>query len=464
MRLEYKAVCVVAALVLSGCAGAGNSVAISGPDRGSGFDPSKDLKLYADASSGETNVGETWRGFRMMNSTLKGMLRRISLAENKNYVYMGRDLRLPDAPNLYITGFEDLRRYVRDATPYALVVKKNGFVKSDTVLVDLYYRKSNPFLEPFNVDIIGEGSLAKIFERIGAVTGYSVYVDSDLDEEFNCKPERFAFHGKTMMDFLKYVEKAKNVFVDVNFDKKTIEVSRYRTDIIELPVYSRKDTTDLVLASPKGYSRTEAVSDPYSDLKNYISSFLGDKCVFFVDSTLNRLVVKTDRRHYVEVMRGIDDYVSVMSIPIRISVRIYDVKVPTAYMFDRIRSDLENRNVWISKDFDLNVRAFASRYGKVTERGTLSSSTFAGMPVAFDIDGKFMKINPKPLLSEGAVSVELYSPFSSATGVYKLRSGSDLVVTGSYIKDLTQRFLVVKVDTPIPNYRRYLSPKDRVFK
>ena len=462
---RYFISAVSAAAILSGCA-AGSNVAVAGPSGGgTSFDASGDLKLYADGSGRYDDFSVNWRGFRMMNTTLKGMLRKVSTVENVNYVYMGEDVRLPDAPNLYITGFDDLRRYVRDATPYALVVKKNGFVKSDTVLVDLYYRKSNPFLELFDVDISGEGSLAKVFERIGAATGYEIYVDSDLDDEFNCKIERFVFRGKTMMDFIRYVEKAKNVFIDVDFENKKLEISRYRTDTIELPVYNRRDVTNLVLSSDKGYSETVSTASPYEDLKKYLSVTVDGKCSFFINSSLNRLVMKTDRKHYVDVMKAVDDYVSTMSIPIKISVRTYDVKVPTAYVFDRIRSDLENRSSWISRDFDLNIRAFGSRYGEVIERGTLSSSTFSGIPVAFDIgNGQFMKINPKLLLSEGSVSVELFTPFTSATGTYKVRSGSDLVVTGSYVDELVQRFIVVNVETPLPNYRKYIPEKERMFK
>jgi hypothetical protein len=232
-------------------------------------------------------------------------------------------------------------------------------------------------MKPFNVSVDGAVTLSKIFKTIADETGYSLVVDNDIDTIYTTELTNFSYSGRTLNDFITYTEKAKNIFIKVDHENKTISLSKYSVLFYDLPIaVPNIDVSSSIVSTQDGGSSSGSSSgsstssssgggsdgssgnsnkissstnfklDVYQDLENYLAMILtkvdtskdikDDKSkinTFYIQRGINKLIVRTDFATASVVNEAVADFIDSMRQQVDVTLTVYTVKLNNAHKY-----------------------------------------------------------------------------------------------------------------------------------
>jgi len=161
------------------------------------------------------------------------------------------DVFLPAIKNshkLGLSSFDRLNRHIQDTTNYFIYIKESRFQKDRIKIVTV--KNKEVFTQnlkdiPFSID--GKMAISDVLEQLKHVSGFNV-VAKGLSDGTDKKTEKLAneklfsmnsmddlfdntyisFSGKNIMELLNYISTSFNVYVDVDYENKTIVFTKLK--------------------------------------------------------------------------------------------------------------------------------------------------------------------------------------------------------------------------------------------
>jgi len=380
-----------------------------------------------------------FKGFPLSNTTLKTMLKNLSRYEGVTYIYKGKDILLPDSSNFYILSIEDLQDYVKMTTNYILDIKKTN--KPGIVYVDLHYKHDNPFLQRFNIKIHGKGTLYDVFNKIAQQVGYKLMYSNDVDDLFNDKVSSINFSGKRLIDFIEYIQYSKNIFVDIDTDKKILRIYRYKNINFELPLFSDKYFNN-VNRNDSGFSYgSYNIVDIVSDMSNDLRVLTDNR--FNISGSMNRLIIKSDYIHFEDISGYVNDYIDDMNREIELDFKIYKTTVDSKYI-DSIEKIINERSNWLVEDNFERFEKLLCQKGSIIKKEEFHSRAIPYLPITYSTEsGLLINITPKLLKKRDAVTLTIKTPFKIDSNNIIVKNGYSRILM-TFKEGRYNYFIVVK--------------------
>lgn len=209
--------------------------------------------------------------------TLKIVLRELQNIDNNIYMLdkNAKNIDIPINSKYKIDSYSSLIRFLETTTDYTLVMKDNKYRKDLPKIIDLVHKKSVQLnidkhsipieIKSANSSMTAKDALVTIAKEIkfsvvfkhidfpetkmirkeiagGSGTsmnsmsgGMSGGMQSDSIQGISIFDNAIInFYGNTLSDFFHYIEDSFDVFVDVDYEKKQILISKLKTNVIKL--------------------------------------------------------------------------------------------------------------------------------------------------------------------------------------------------------------------------------------
>ena len=161
---------------------------------------------------------------------------------------------IKNSHRLNINSFDKLNRHLKDTTNYFIFIKNNRFLNDRVNIVTLQnqevFKKTLDKI-PFAID--GKVAISDVLEHLKEASGFSI-VAKGLSSASEKKTEKLAneklfssnsidelfentyisFSGSNVMELLDYLSNSFNVYVDVDYETKTIVFSRLKSKLFSV--------------------------------------------------------------------------------------------------------------------------------------------------------------------------------------------------------------------------------------
>ena len=192
---------------------------------------------------------------------------------------------LKNSFRLNIDSFDKLKKYIEDSTNYTLIIKKNKYKKNRVKQVSVISKSSikNSILDiPFSFD--GEIKTAyDMLQEISKISKFNLIVKSSaknlssknmIDRSSSSylknlfQNSKMSLKGTNISSFLELFSKTFNVYIDVDYDSKTIVIQKLKHKVFHT-VMSNIDYSGTLDAS-KSLSNDVGSTDSQNAIKSTI--------------------------------------------------------------------------------------------------------------------------------------------------------------------------------------------------
>ncbi len=189
-------------------------------------------KSYAKSLVKEKKVTKNYISI-LSDKTLSEVLKELELLDDKFYFLKSADILIPKS-RIKIHNFEELNSYLKAVLDKTVVTSQ----KDRVTLVNVYgvnerKRKSIDKI-PFKLD--GQISVEELIKLITQQSGYEVTVGSYIKDRFKFQDSIVNINSLNLKNALDSLSSAKDVFVDIDYDKEMINIKRYKDAVIELNI------------------------------------------------------------------------------------------------------------------------------------------------------------------------------------------------------------------------------------
>jgi len=266
---------------------------------------------------------------------------------------------LKNSFRLNIDSFDKLKKYIEDSTNYTLIIKKNKYKKNRVKQVSVISKSSikNSILDiPFSFD--GEIKTAyDMLQEISKISKFNLIVKSSAKNPSSInindirkvsylknlfQNSQMTLKGSNISNFLELFSKTFNVYIDVDYDSKTIIIQKLKYKVFHT-VMSNIDYSGTLDAS-KSLSNDVGSVDTKNSIKSTIKlsildnlednikkilSFSSDKnsIIFTFDKITGQIFIKADKSSMNEVTQIINDFNSLYSRQIDFEFEIFEFEV-----------------------------------------------------------------------------------------------------------------------------------------
>ena len=152
---------------------------------------------------------------------------------------------------------------------------------------------------PFALE--GQISVEELIKLITAESGYEVTIGSYIDDKSEFQNSVVSVSSKNLKDALNSLAHAKDVFVDIDYDKEMINIQRYKDVVIELniPLLDLKSTNQTTTQETAGESKVENNSQIvlYEELDKMLKNIIStDKIsTYHIDKASGLIFLKSTK-------------------------------------------------------------------------------------------------------------------------------------------------------------------------
>ncbi len=219
------------------------------------------------------------------DKSLGDILKEMEILDGNFYYLKSSDLLIPKS-RIKIHNVVELNQYLNAVLDKELFIKKSGSIYLVQLLSTSETKKQSIEHILFKVD--GQISVEELIKLITAESGYSVNIGSYIDNRDDFQNSVISISSKNLKDALNSLSHAKDVFVDIDYDKEVINVTRYKDIVIELniPLLDMKSSNQSTATS----SSSSSASSGESKVENNSQIMLYDE----LDKMLKN-IISTDK-------------------------------------------------------------------------------------------------------------------------------------------------------------------------
>lgn len=190
------------------------------------------------------------------DKSLGDILKEMEIIDGNFYYLKSSDVLIPKS-RIKIHNITELNQYLNAVLDKELFIKKSGSIYLVQLLNTSETKKQSIEHIPFKLD--GQISVEELIKLITAESGYEVNIGNYIDDKDDFQNSVISVSSKNLKDALNSLGHAKDVYVDIDYDKEVINITRYKDTVIELniPLLDIKSSSQTSNQETTGESKVE---------------------------------------------------------------------------------------------------------------------------------------------------------------------------------------------------------------
>lgn len=230
--------------------------------------------------------------------SLSDILKEMEVLDGNFYYLKSSDVLIPQS-RIKIHNITELNEYLNAVLDKELFIKKNGSIYLVKLLSTSETKKQSIENIPFKLD--GQISVEELIKLITIESGYEVNIGNYIDNKDDFQNSIVSISSKDLKDALNSLGHAKDVYVDIDYDKEAINITRYKDTVIELniPLLDIKSTSQTTNQESTGESKVENSSQIvlYDELDKMLKNIIStDKIsTYHIDKASGLIFLKSTK-------------------------------------------------------------------------------------------------------------------------------------------------------------------------
>lgn len=167
------------------------------------------------------------------DKTLSEVLNELENMENKIYFLKSNDILIPRS-RIKIHSVQELSNYLNAVIDKSIVIEKNGNLNLVTLLNTSERKKLSINSKRFVLN--GQLSVEELLKLITNESGYNINLANTIENRNDFQNSIINLKSKTLGEALNSLASSKDVYVDIDYEKESINISRYKDIVIELNI------------------------------------------------------------------------------------------------------------------------------------------------------------------------------------------------------------------------------------
>lgn len=232
------------------------------------------------------------------DKSLGDILKEMEVLDGNFYYLKSSDILVPKS-RIKIHNVTELNHYLNAVLDKELFIKKAGSIYLVKLLSTSETKKQS--IEHIPFELQGQISVEELIKLITAESGYEVTIGSYIDNRDDFQNSIVSVSSKNLKDALNSLAHAKDVFVDIDYDKEVIDINRYKDVVIELniPLLDLKSSNQTSNQETAGESKVENTSQIvlYDELDKMLKNIIStDKIsTYHIDKASGLIFLKSTK-------------------------------------------------------------------------------------------------------------------------------------------------------------------------
>lgn len=232
------------------------------------------------------------------DKALSEILKEMEILDGNFYFLKSSDILIPKS-RIKIHDLSELNQYLNAVLDKELFIKKSGSIYLVKILNVSETKKRSINKIPFRLD--GQISVEELVKLITAESGYEVSIGDYIEDKYKFQDSIVNIKSTNLDDALNSLAFAKNVYVDVDYDKEMINITRYKDMVIELniPLLDIKSTNETSSQETSGESslKNSASIVLYDELDNMLKNIIASDKIstYHIDKASGLIFLKSTR-------------------------------------------------------------------------------------------------------------------------------------------------------------------------
>jgi hypothetical protein len=232
------------------------------------------------------------------DKSLGDILKELELIDGNFYYLKNNDVLVPKS-RIKIHNMTELNQYLNAVLDKELFIKKNGSIYLVKLLSTSEAKRQSIDKIPFNLS--GQISVEELIKLITAESGYEVSIGNYINNRTDFQNSIVSIKSKTLINAINSLAHAKNVFVDVDYEKELIEIKRYKNVVVELniPLLNLKTSSETSSKESSGDSTVESSFQMvlYDELDNMLKSIISNDKIssYHIDKSSGLIFLKSTK-------------------------------------------------------------------------------------------------------------------------------------------------------------------------
>ncbi len=234
----------------------------------------------------------------LSDKSLSDVLKELELIDGNFYYLKSSDILVPKS-RMKIHNMAELNQYLNAVLDKELFIKKSGSIYLVKLLSSSETKKQSIKDIPFNLD--GQISVEELIKLITAQSGYEVSIGNYIKNKDDFQNSIVSIKSKNLINAIDSLGHAKNVYVDIDYDKEMINIKRYKDIVVELNIPLLNITTSNETSSSEttGESKVENSSEIilYDELDKMMKNIIGNDTIstYHIDKASGLIFMKATK-------------------------------------------------------------------------------------------------------------------------------------------------------------------------
>lgn len=234
----------------------------------------------------------------LSDKSLSDVLKELELIDGNFYYLKSSDILVPKS-RIKIKNMTELNQYLNAVLDKELFIKKNGSIYLVKLLSLSETKKQSIKHIPFRLN--GQISVEELIKLITAESGYEVSIGNYIKDKDGFQNSIVSIRSKNLINAINSLAHAKNVYVDIDYDKEMINIKRYKDVVVELniPLLNITTTNETTSSETSGESKVENSSEIilYDELDKMIKNIIGNDTIstYHIDKASGLIFMKSTK-------------------------------------------------------------------------------------------------------------------------------------------------------------------------
>ena len=234
----------------------------------------------------------------LSDKSLGDVLKELEIIDGNYYYLKSSDILVPKS-RIKIHSMKELNEYLNAVMDKELYIKKSGSLYLVKLLSTSETKKQSIKDIPFNLD--GQISVEELIKLITAQSGYEVSIGSYINNRDEFQNSVISVKSKNLINAINSLAHAKNVYVDIDYDKEMINIKRFKDVVVELniPLLNITTSNETSSSETSGESTVENSSEIvlYDELNKMIKNIIGTDSIsrYHIDKTSGLIFLKSTK-------------------------------------------------------------------------------------------------------------------------------------------------------------------------
>jgi len=232
------------------------------------------------------------------DKSLGDILKEMEILDGNFYYLKSSDILVPKS-RIKIHSIEEFNQYLNAVLDKELFIKKSGSIYLVKLQSTSETKKQSIEHIPFVLN--GQISVEELIKLITTESGYEVNIGNYIDNRDDFQNSIISISSKNLKDALNSLAHAKDVYVEVDYDKEVINIQRYKDVVIELniPLLDMTSSNQTSSQETSGESKLENNSQIvlYDELDKMLKNIIStDKIsTYHIDKSSGLIFLKSTK-------------------------------------------------------------------------------------------------------------------------------------------------------------------------